>query len=242
MTTTLDALENKSHEANFVFTLNSHPVTIKTKATCTCNKCMHIWTTAVGNLIRKDGRSSGCPNCAKNKRSAKLVEDGKKAFIAILESENYSILTDYTGIAAKVNLKCSNGHIFTVSPTNFKGGQRCPIRSNTFQHVSETKAIAEYIKDTSWEIVDYKDNLYNFRCSTCGAKKTIKWDSLLAYRKQDVDHRHCSCTIGTIKLTEYFKDLSDYELLSNYTRHKDIITVKHVTCGTVWHPTPSNFL
>jgi ATP-binding cassette subfamily B protein len=122
---------------------------------------MHIWTTAVGNLIRKDGRSSGCPNCAKNKRSAKLVEDGKKAFIAILESENYSILTDYTGIAAKVNLKCSNGHIFTVSPTNFKGGQRCPIRSNTFQHVSETKAIAEYIKDTSWEIVDYKDNLYN---------------------------------------------------------------------------------
>jgi hypothetical protein len=31
MTTTLDALENKSHEANFVFTLNSHPVTIETR-------------------------------------------------------------------------------------------------------------------------------------------------------------------------------------------------------------------
>lgn len=98
--------------------------------------------------IRFDAFINGrrCPMCSIKKRSESktLSYDYVKLFI---ENENYTLLSiEYIGAKCKLDLQCSNGHIFKMSFNNFKTGQRCPMCSFKDGKSKIEKEIVEYIK------------------------------------------------------------------------------------------------
>lgn len=87
-----------------------------------------------------------CPECAREKKRTFQKERSSKfklEFVEILEKEGYEMLSEYKGVDKKVSLKCNKGHIYSVKPSDFKKGSRCP-ECNTSSHGEElTKKILE---------------------------------------------------------------------------------------------------
>ena len=119
------------------------------------------------------------------------TERGKKVYIGfceLLENENYKLVGEYVNATTKVGLQCDKGHKYSVNPSDFKSGHRCPIcsgnhpktaKSNFIKQVEGEgyKLIGEYVNSsTKVEIECNKGHRYfvtpnNFkkgtRCPHC---------------------------------------------------------------------------
>ena len=80
------------------------------------------------------------------KRSMRAFEE----FCWLLENANYKLEGKYVNNSAKVELRCNKGHKYSVRPSHFKSGKRCPICSGC----SKEHAKLEFIKQVDGE--EYK--------------------------------------------------------------------------------------
>ncbi len=77
----------------------------------------HTWNIKPNNF----SNGARCPYCyGKNPIQA------KEQFLLLLEKEGYKLLSEYINTSQKVEIICNKGHIYEVSPHEFKSGSRCP--------------------------------------------------------------------------------------------------------------------
>jgi hypothetical protein len=71
-----------------------------------------------------------CPHCAGNaKKTTKEIEKELANF-------GYKLLSEYENTDTKISVECPQGHIYSVTWSNFKQGRRCPTcRRNTTQGI-----------------------------------------------------------------------------------------------------------
>lgn len=59
--------------------------------------------------------------------SGKDHAQSKVNFMGLLEKEGYCLISEYTKNSENVTLRCPNGHLWSVTPSNFRYSyQRCP--------------------------------------------------------------------------------------------------------------------
>lgn len=82
----------------------------------------HIFDTTPNSFKNQGSR---CPIC--------IEENIKLEFENLVKQEGYTLLTPYKGVMKKVKMRCPQGHVFEMTPNNFKNnGRRCPICSGSY--------------------------------------------------------------------------------------------------------------
>ena len=107
-----------------------------------------------------------CIQCATKVRgdSQRLKFEDVKEYI---ESFDYKLLsTEYINTLTKLELKCSEGHIYNTTYNGFKGSKRCPICFGTPKKTLEE--VKDYIESFSYTLLstEYKNCMskLKFRC------------------------------------------------------------------------------
>ncbi len=62
-----------------------------------------------------------CPKCSKRCPIQSEID-----FVKSINDGGYELLSEYKKVSSKVDVKCSKGHLWTVTPNKFKNGNRCP--------------------------------------------------------------------------------------------------------------------
>ena len=71
------------------------------------------------NSFKNDQR---CPKCSGN-----CPIQAKEQFMGLLKKEKYKLIGEYKGVMTKVKIRCPEGHLWEVTPNNFKiNYRRCP--------------------------------------------------------------------------------------------------------------------
>lgn len=167
-------------------------------------------------------RGERCPIC--NKNSERLKYSDVKLYI---ESEGYELLSDtYINNSTKLELKCPNGHIFSVKYNNFKcSNTRCPICSSSSKG---EEAICNVLKNNNIEFIqqyrfeDCKDSrtlpfdFYLPHYNTC-----IEYDGIQHFKPIDFAGKGEEWAIKQFELTEY-RD----EIKNNYCKNNGIKLIR----------------
>lgn len=99
------------------FSLMSKYITSKDDVKIKCNVCGNI-------IIQKPCeflRTGFCFKCYKLKQKYNFIKYMKNI------DQKYFLLSNYNKASKKVLLKCPHGHLFRITPNDFKNGNRCPI-------------------------------------------------------------------------------------------------------------------
>ena len=121
---------------------------ITTKVLIRCKKG-HEYNVTPNNF--KQGNR--CPYCP-SKYSIKT----KKEFIEYLANVKYELLGEYNNNSTKVKIRCNKGHDYSVSPSNFKKGRRCPICAGLCSIQAEKNFKELLVKERYTLIGKYKNN------------------------------------------------------------------------------------
>ena len=100
------------------------------KVTVKCKKCQYEWKVRPNDLIRKDGRNTGCPKCAGNMQKSQedFIKDLNKV------TEKYKVLGKYINNRKKILVKCLVcGNEWEAVPHALLLGQGCPNCALGFQ-------------------------------------------------------------------------------------------------------------
>ena len=186
-------------------------------------------------------QTNKCPYCSKGAR--KFTYNEVKEYI---ELKGYKLLShEYNSSNDKLLIKCSKGHVFERSFTNFKRSQRCPICENVNEKRSYEE-VKKYIESFNYELLSDtyerardkltvkcpKGHIYNvtfsnfktgYRCPECGKVEMVE------KQKHSYDY-----------VKSYFKEYG-YELLSK--EYKNSHTKVLVQCpeGHKYEVAFSNF-
>ncbi|KFZ25606.1 MAG: hypothetical protein KQ78_02198 [Candidatus Izimaplasma bacterium HR2] len=115
---------------------------VATKVKIRCNKG-HEYEVRPNNF--KKGRR--CPRCP--------IIQASKEFKELVESMGYKLLSEYIDTKTKLKLRCKEGHEYSVTPSSFKQGSRCPI---CFERRSQKEIdILNYVKSSINEEVISSD-------------------------------------------------------------------------------------
>lgn len=124
------------------------------------NICGHEYKVLPHNFVKGVGWCSYCAQQQRIKTMTKTTKEFKEE-VAKLSSE-YEVLSEYTGANRKILFKHSCGNFFTMTPSNFLQGQRCPkcFSSESRRHTKEqVQEIINERLDKSYELIsDYKNN------------------------------------------------------------------------------------
>jgi len=96
-------------------------------------------------------RGNRCPECYSN---SKYLE--YKSVKEYIECNGYKLLsTIYKSSKDKLELQCSENHIYKASYNHFQQGRRCPECSSVLKWSKPEKEIAEYVKENySGDVVE----------------------------------------------------------------------------------------
>ena len=124
-----------------------------------------------------------CPKCL-NRCSIQA----KEQFLELLHEEGYTLSSEYKNVMKKVEIRCDNGHEYSVAPNSFKQGYRCPkcaglcpiqskkeflelLYEEGYTLLSEYKNVATKVKIKCDKGHEYKVKPNNFkngkRCPHC---------------------------------------------------------------------------
>ena len=98
----------------------------------------HIWWARPGSV--KIGH--WCPECAGKSSSA-----AKAKFLKIIQEKGGTALTSYSNNRTKVQIKCSNDHVWDVAPTDIISGHWCQACANKSPFIARERL--EYIVETN---------------------------------------------------------------------------------------------
>lgn len=212
-----------------------------------CDLDGHEWETQACNITRKDGRASGCPECARGKHRAVLFEAGRASFAELLAENGYMARSEYRGHFERMELHCQNPEheSFFVSPGNFKSGQRCPLCSGTHQHTRRADPVKSYIAGTTWKAATTTRKngaqAVELQCAECNATRALSLAHAIRSHKRPLENRECDCQRFGRPFREYVNNTAEYEMVGKYVKSKVPIRMRHITCKTEWDVTPSNF-
>lgn len=93
-------------------------------------------------------------------------------FKRFVESLGYELLSSFKTVNHKVDIKCDNGHLWTVQPRAVNNGNRCPFCSNKVKYTLE--GISQRAKKLGLRCLEsvYVNNtvFMFFQCDRCGRK------------------------------------------------------------------------
>ncbi len=105
-----------------------------------------------------------CPRCA-----GLCKKQAEEHLMEMLSKENYITTSTYINTYTKIKLKCPNDHIWSVSPNEFKSGNRCPHCSgSTGQRLLQQKL----------EDYDLGEVVYNDRTTLNGLELDIYYPEI----------------------------------------------------------------
>lgn len=223
----------------------------KTKISVKHNTCGHEWKVQPNEFLR----GSRCPKCSMKLKRRGSKRKTHKQFISevygIVGSE-YTFLEEYVNDRTRVNVKhnvCRN--IYSVTPSSFIQGKRCPKYSRTalktnekfreevfsltngeYEFLEKYKGGAKKIKAIHHKCKhEYKVKPNNFmsghRCPNCRYEKLSK---KTRKKKEDFESQ-------VLNLVGF-----EYELMSEYLGNKKHIKIKHKLCNHTYEVLPTNFL
>lgn len=233
----------------------------KDKVRLLCKKCNHEWASKPQNTINK---GSGCPECAKKKRSAKkrmthegFIEKAKKEMGQHFFS--YEILSKYKRRSEKIKVRHKEcGYVWDIAPGNFYNAKTCPwchgrvhgkksskeIKKSTYVTEEVFRKRLNLVWGEEYTLVKgYKgvNKKATFTHSECG----YTWETL----PSTLEKGHgCPKCAGKYKRTgvDFQKDLikkhnGTLELVSEFKRMKDDVKVKCNICNQTF-ATNANYL
>ena len=105
---------------------------------CRHNKCRHEWKISPDRFFRGDR----CKKCAQLKTNEEFIKEVKK-----LVGDEYIFLEKY--IRGNVNIKikhCKCNYVYSVRPSNFLQGYKCPKCSKSQKFSNNEKSLLKFIK------------------------------------------------------------------------------------------------
>lgn len=215
-------------------------VNANTKIRVKHNNCGNIYEVYPNSFLH----GNRCPYCARCRKTDKEF----KQEVFDLVGKEYVFLEHYQGALTKIKVKHNKcNHVYSVAPTNFLRGGRCPYCS------SKAKKTDKQFKQ---EVYDLVGNEYTFLDPYVNS-----------YTKIKVKHNKCGNTyeVGPHSFLQgsrcpycYIKDKrktnkqfkqevydlvdSEYTFLDLYVDTRTKIKVKHNKCGNIYEVSPNSFL
>ncbi len=214
------------------------------------HNCGYEYRVQSGSLLQ----GFGCPKCARKKQSERQLLSHEEFIKQIYElvANEYTILSQYKGDNVHVTIKHNTcGHIYSVKPTNFKQGKRCPkcaIKKVTDIH---RKTNEEFVNDIKKLVGNEYIPLEKY--TSAKHKITFKHMTCKNIFKADPDHfinagtRCPYCNGGIIsnlsefKKTVYELEENNYHVLGSYVNSQTKILMFHAECGNKYYVRPSDF-
>lgn len=215
------------------------------------NACGHIYSTAPNNFLR----GSKCERCSFESR--KKTDTEFKAEVKALVGNEYVLVSKYQRSNKKVKFKHKTcGNIFTMLPSNFLRGHRCPKCMHKKRAQGLKKTDAEFKAEVN-KIIGNEYLILNqyvgrtvsilFKHSLCGTTFYMTPDVFLR------GGRCPSCTKKRVRTQRTKTDSNfklevknlvgkEYIVLDKYKNAITKIRFKHEKCGYIFKMRPSNFL
>lgn len=204
--------------------------------TCTtyngCHENVEITCPIHGNFKQKAYShliGHGCPKCANEKNSKKLLSDCEsfiqKAKKIHGDSENYS-LVNYQGAKVPVTIICKKGHKYSQMPNKHLSGHGCPYCSNVSSKAEEE--IYEYVKLFFPSTISHDRTILNGRKLTNNAKFSA------IMKKMSFDEFQKKAILIHGENYIYDKD--------SFVNTKQKMWMTHKNCGYKFQQTPHNHL
>lgn len=156
-----ESFSKKVKEIDSNYTLISEYVKSSEKVELYHSVCGKKYFVLPCNFI---GGIGWCSHCAQLKRNTALTKTQEEFENEIydLVSDEYKIVSEYSGANRKIKFQHKCGNIFEMTPSNFLQGQRCPkcFSSESRRHTKdEVQKIINTKLDENYILVsDYKNN------------------------------------------------------------------------------------
>lgn len=184
-----------------------------TKIKCKHSKCGYEWDIAPSTFI---GLGVRCPQCMRPNYNMDTTHF-KVAVHSLVEDE-YSVLGEYIKNDKKIKMKHNScGHVFSMLPSNFLFGNRCPqcMRPNYYKNNDKFIEEVYSLVGNEYTFLDeYINNSTKLRCrhNTCG----YEWDTRPANFLRGRRCPQCSESKGEQIIRKYLED-NNVKFLAEYT-------------------------
>lgn len=212
----------------------------KVKTTFVHEKCGYTWATAPANILR----AKSCPSCRGN---IKLTTADFIAEVKAIAGDEYVVMGEY--VNAKVPIRILHtvcGTENMQAPTDFKAGKRCAYCSGVGMDTTQFHKRILNLVGTEYTVVgEYVSarTHIELRHETCGTMYSVTPSDF--YRGS----RCWECwKKSQTKTPEWFKNEvrqacgDEYKVLSDYTKAREPVKMRHEQCKYEWEVTPTNFL
>lgn len=214
---------------------------------CRHNLCGHEWSVRPNSFLTRGTRCPRCSRIAAHKKTRKTNMDFISEVYKKVNNE-YVFLEEYVGSGTPIMCKHNTcGHIWSVIPSNFLKGSRCPqcfggvLKSNE----SFKKEILDLVGNEYEFIEKYVNTATKILCkhNVCNYTWKIRPNDFLQGTRCPQCNRP-NYNRDTNHFQKEVKDLvgNDYSVIGEYIGALDKIGFKHNLCGYEWEATPSNFL
>lgn len=165
--------------------------------------------------------------------------DYSEIFKSFVESEGYSLLSEYKTSKLKVKLRCDRGHEYEVKPNNFNNGQRCRKCRGLCQDQTKEEVL-DLLKEEGYELLSEYENsrtMIRLRCN-----KGHEYNVLTRNFKRGDRCLKCSGSCPEVAEAEFIRSLDQdgYTLLSDYRGTHTKVKVR-CTDGHEYETEPNNF-
>ncbi|QFJ53779.1 zinc-ribbon domain-containing protein [Pseudobutyrivibrio xylanivorans] len=223
-----------------------------TKVRAKCLICGHNWDVIPASILR----GLGCPKCAIKRRSEKQRKSHEQLLRELEEKNpNIKLLGDYVGNHTPIKAMCKkHGVIWETTPGSLLRGSGCKIcrqeRIAKSQRIS-TEEFKRIVEDKNPNLIilgKYQNNRTKIKvkCKRCNTiSHTLPYTILNGIgcskcgREAQANTRRKS-TESFIQ--ELYNVNENIEVIGEYTKSSDNISVRCKKCGFVWNPEASSLL
>jgi len=190
------------------------------------------------------------------KPGVKMTQDQFCQRVFNLYGNEYLVLGTYTKSSVKIKIQhtiFNCNHEWETLPSNFLRGHGCPKCGAVKEGLDQRITNSEFLIRVNSKFGEEYDILDNYE--TCHKKIRIRHKvcKCIFSRTPNTFIRgkgcpKCNCLQVKGKDTNFYKeevfDLvgNEYEVLGEYTRGRDKISMKHISCGHIWDVEASSFL
>ena len=160
-------------------------------------------------------------------------------FKELIESEGYELLSEYNGALTKVEVKCSENHIWNVRPNDFKNGIRCPNCPNKRSKQAK-EHFFELLHEEGYELIDEYTNNKTKVSLKCPLQH--EYSVTPNHFKKGVRCPKCTnnCTEQSKDQFKKLVKLEGYTLLNEYKNTQIKIKIK-CDKGHIYNVKPNHF-
>ena len=189
------------------------------------------------------------------KGAGKLQKKTHECFVnevALLVGNEYQVLSTYESSRKKVEIKhvdSNCGHQYSVRPTDFLNGSRCPKCRNQKKSTKEFKQEVERLTENEYTVVsNYKNRTTSVKIKhiACGHEYDAIPSDFVRGRRRCPKCREKSKAKAHSVFVNEVKEATDgeYKVMSKYKGAKEHIKIKHnhPDCGHQYDVRPCDFL